>query len=113
MTSAQIARKWREALGADARSFRKVARFLSHSNRSDPEAKAILRGMRETGGEKRWKALVRRMDLWAEGWGEGGARWPTDREWNAILSGKLDGKCGMSDDRQWRHRYSLDSLVPI
>ncbi len=109
----QIARKWREGLGEDTRTFRKVVRFLAHANRSDPEAKAILSDMRRVGTGRDLRAMIRRMDLWTEERCGGGAHWPSSPEWANILTGRLDGKCGMSDARQWRHRYSLDSLGRI
>lgn len=109
----EIARKCRDFLGKHKELFRKVIRFLVHSNQSDPEAKALLCELREVSERKGLHGMIGRMDLWGDKWSGGGAPKPSEQEWGKILKGKLDGKCGMSDARQWRHRYSLDSLGQI
>jgi hypothetical protein len=107
------AKKWRKILKGDQPSFRKVIRFLTYSNQSDSVSRAILKdlGLGQTGRD--YMPLVKRADLWADKWGLGGAHWPAQGEWDKIISGKLDGKCGMSDARQWRNRYSQDTFCPV
>lgn len=108
-----LARKWREILKDDRTAFRKVVRFLAYSNQSDEKTRSLLRELRRHPGGSGALSLVKRANQAAEDWRNGSAHWPSDREWDKILAARLDGRCGMSDARQWRHRYPLDSLCPV
>ncbi len=102
----EIARKWRSLLANDEPQLKKLLRFLVYSNQSDPVARRILTQLKSSC--QNMTKIITAADQWAEKWGYGGAHWPTDKEWSAILSSSLDGKCGMSDARQWRYRFSAD-----